>query len=121
MVFHWMMLGGFELQSYNKNHATGMLATLGALTDRSSVVLASSRLCFSDTHKLDFYQDFGPSGEVQDFAIPGNEFAGICWMLATKSPGYDLQIALERVAMEELERDLLFQWVTDPGSSKSKL
>ncbi|KAL2862804.1 uncharacterized protein BJX67DRAFT_365538 [Aspergillus lucknowensis] len=117
-----------EIKAYTPDYVAGMLATLGALTDRTLVGLPWSGLAFSDTHKMPQYDDYGPLGEVQDFFIPGNAISGACWMLATKPlPGkksldwYELQIALESAAMQELERDRLFQWLIDAGTSKSKL
>ncbi|KAL4798506.1 hypothetical protein BDV19DRAFT_396854 [Aspergillus venezuelensis] len=103
----------------------GMLGTLRALEGRSSVHVSIRGLAFSDLHKLGHYGDYGLLGEVQDFGIPGNELGGVGWLLPNK-PGkkkgyYELQVALERASIEELEKDGLFQWITGTGPTASKL
>ncbi|RDW65631.1 uncharacterized protein DSM5745_09370 [Aspergillus mulundensis] len=112
-----------KLREYSASHVAGMLGTLNALQDRSAVQCSFRGLAYSDTHKMDFFQDYGPLGEVQSFAIPGNEFAGVCWLLATR-PGvedYELQVGLEGAAMGELERDALLKWVGEIREAGSRL
>ncbi|KAL4916127.1 hypothetical protein BDW62DRAFT_202965 [Aspergillus aurantiobrunneus] len=113
-----------DIQSYSPDNVAGMLGTLSALTDRSSVRASWNGLAFSDTHNMDFYHDYGPLGEVQDFALPGNELGGVCWLLASKPSSrgyYELQVALEHAAMEKLEKESLFHWATCWGPRTSKL
>ncbi|KAL4908663.1 hypothetical protein BDW74DRAFT_166256 [Aspergillus multicolor] len=102
-----------DLQSLcNTFHVAGMMGTLNALQNRSSVHCSFRGLAYLDTHKMDYFQDFGPLGEVQ-----------MCWLLATKPEvtDYELQVGLETAAMAELEKDGLFQWVTEVRSGMSRL
>lgn len=118
-----------EIQAYTPDHVAGMMGTLHASENWSSAVPPFDGLRFTDMHKMDFYDDYGPLGELQDFVVAGNKTAGVAWMLPTKPPPsgskrsghYELLIALERAAIEELEKDQLFQWVTATGPSKTKL
>ncbi|KAL4926343.1 uncharacterized protein BDV17DRAFT_299733 [Aspergillus undulatus] len=118
-----------ELEGYTQSHVAGMLGTLDAVANRSSVRASFEGLAFSDLHKMEFYRDYGPLGWVQDMAIPGNDLGGVAWLLPNKpTPSgsqapdhFELQVALERVSMEELVKDPLFQWVTGNAPSVSKL
>ncbi|KAJ6012339.1 Acetyl-coenzyme A synthetase [Penicillium canescens] len=103
-----------------QSYLQGVLLNISDRNSLSSFHPAYGRsIITSSLRWMDFYLDFGPIGRVQKYDIPETKVKGVCWVLPVRDLGgdvasqpFELRCVLERGAMEHLQEDDLFTWVT---------
>lgn len=104
----------------SESYLRGILLNISDRKSLSSFYPAYGRsIIVSSLRWMDFYSDFGPMGRVQKYDIPETKVKGVCWVLPVRDLGVDvasqpfeLRFVLERGAMERLQKDGLFTWMT---------
>ncbi|KOS47219.1 hypothetical protein ACN38_g1877 [Penicillium nordicum] len=104
----------------SESYLQGILLNISNRNSLSSFHPAYGRsIITSSLRWMDFYLDYGPMGRVQKYDIPETKVKGVCWVLPVRdlegdvaSQPFELRFVLERGAMERLQEDGLFNWMT---------
>lgn len=104
----------------SESYLQGILRNISNRNSLSSFHPAYGRsIITSSLRWMDFYLNYGPMGRVQKYDIPETKVKGVCWVLPVRdlegdvaSQPFELRFVLERGAMERLQEDDLFNWMT---------
>ncbi|KAI2786538.1 Acetyl-coenzyme A synthetase [Penicillium oxalicum] len=109
-----------QIASISESYLRGILHTISEASSFSSITPAYGKsIIVSSLRWMDFYLDFGPLGKVERYDIPETKVKGVCWVLplhelegGSESEPFELRFVLERAAMERLQKNEFFRWVT---------
>lgn len=113
-LYNMALLLRRQVNTLTESYTQSVLRTISASRNLSTFFPDySNSIIVSTLRWMDFYLDFGPLGKVQRYDIPENKVPGVCWILPARasSDPFEIRFVLEKVALERLQEDSLFQWM----------
>ncbi|PGH17489.1 hypothetical protein AJ79_01089 [Helicocarpus griseus UAMH5409] len=106
------------LNAMTKPYIKGVFTTFYDANDWLALGPNYDSIIVSNLRWMDFFIDFGPLGKVQEYDVPETKIGGISWVLPARNQTgkglqpFEMRCVLERVAMDQMEKDSLFQWIS---------